>query len=717
MKKFAGAFICMILFWNCNLKADEGMWLLPLIQKLNIDTMHSLGLKLTAEQIYSINNGSLKDAIVLFNGGCTGEIVSESGLLLTNHHCGFDAIQNHSSVEHNYLQDGFWAKDYREELPNRDLMVTFLIRIEDVSEKIMAALSDSMSERTRKDRISTMSDSISAIAISNTDYNASVESLFGGNNFYLFVYEDYKDVRLVGAPPVGIGKFGFDTDNWMWPRHTGDFSVFRVYSSPKGKPATYDKNNVPLKPKYSLPISLKGVHKNDYAMVLGYPGTTQRYMTSYEIKEMMEITNPNRIKIRGLRQDILMKDMLADEKVNIEYASKYFRSSNYWKYSIGQNEGLKKLNIPEKKLQQEADFMKWVNADQQRKAKYGEALDLIKNAVEGRADYEHTLEYTYETFFSSAEIIAFANKATFLYMNMLRDPDNHRLIDSLTRILKSRWDDFYQEYNAATDRKVVPAMIRLYHENVQGVLQPTLFSEIQSKFKNDFDAYAKNMFDKSIFSDPEKMRNFVDHPSMKVLKKDPAFRAAQSALETYRMVYLKVASFDEDYEKGSRLYIAGLQEMNPDKIFYPDANLTMRLTYGTVEDYFPRDAVHYDYRTTLTGVMEKENADNHEFKVPEKLKQLYRDKDYGPYGEDGVMPTCFLTTNDITGGNSGSPVLDGEGNLLGLAFDGNWEAMSSNIVFEPALQRCICVDIRYVLFIIDKFAGATNLINEMKFIR
>ena len=344
-------------------------------------------------------------------------------------------------------------------------------------------------------------------------------------------------------------------------------------------------------------------------------------------------------------------------------------------------------------------------------------LDLIKNAVEGRAIYEHTLEYTYETFFSSAEIIAFANKATFLYMNMLRDPDNHRLIDSLTRILKARWDDFYQEYNAATDRKVVPAMIKLYHENVPGDLQPTLFSEIQSKFKNDFDAYAKNMFDKSIFADPEKMKNFVDHPSMKVLKKDPAFQAAQSALETYRMVYLKVASFDEDYEKGSRLYIAGLREMNPDKIFYPDANLTMRLTYGTVEDYFPRDAVHYDYRTTLTGVMEKENPDNHEFKVPEKLKQLYRDKDYGPYGEDGVMPACFLTTNDITGGNSGSPVLDGEGNLLGLAFDGNWEAMSSNIVFEPALQRCICVDIRYVLFIIDKFAGATHLINEMKFVR
>jgi hypothetical protein len=717
MKKYAGVFVWVILFWNCNLKADEGMWLLPLIQKLNIDTMHSLGLKLTAEQIYSINHGSLKDAIVLFNGGCTGEIVSESGLLLTNHHCGFDAIQNHSSVEHNYLQDGFWAKNYEEELPNKDLNVTFLVMIEDVSDKIISALSDTMSEMTRKEKITSLSDSITAAAIANTDYNASVEPLFGGNNFYLFVYEDYKDVRLVGAPPVDIGKFGFDTDNWMWPRHTGDFSVFRVYSSPQGKPASYSKDNVPLKPRYSLPVSLKGVHKKDYAMVLGYPGSTQRYMTSFEIKEMMEITNPNRIKIRGLRQNILMKDMLADEKVNIEYASKYFRSSNYWKYSIGQNEGLNKLNIPELKKQQEAEFTAWVNADPQRNAKYGGALELIKNAVEGRAVYEHTLEYTYETFFSSTEIIAFANKATFLYMNMLRSPNNQRLIDSLTQILKTKWDDFYREYNVATDQKVVPAMIQQYYENIPADLQPTLYEEIRTKFKNNFDAYSKNMFDKSIFADPEKMKNFIDHPSVKVLKKDPAFRAAQSALDIYRMVYLKVASFDENYEKGSRLYIAGLKEMNPGKIFYPDANLTMRLTYGTVEDYYPRDAVHYDYRTTLAGVMEKESPDNHEFRVPEKLKQLFRDKDYGPYGEDGVMPTCFLTTNDITGGNSGSPVIDGDGNLLGLAFDGNWEAMSSNIVFEPALQRCICVDIRYVLFIIDKYAGATNLINEMKFVR
>jgi hypothetical protein len=717
MKKLIGLFVGLLIICNFNVLADEGMWLLPLIHKLNIDTMHALGLKLTAEQIYSINHGSLKDAIVLFDGGCTGEIVSGSGLLLTNHHCGYDAIQNHSTVEHNYLQDGFWAHDYKEELPNPDLKVTFLVRIEDVSAVILSALQDTMQEATRKQKIASLSDSISAAATVNTNYNASVESMFGGNNFYLFVYEDYKDVRLVGAPPSSIGKFGYDTDNWMWPRQTGDFSVFRVYSSPEGKPAGYSKTNVPLKPRYSLPISLKGVHKNDYAMVMGYPGSTQRYMTSYEVKELLNITNPNRIKIRGLRQDILLKDMLADEKVDIEYASKYSRSSNYWKYSIGQNQGLKKLNILPLKEQQEADFTRWVNQDEQRKKKYGEALGLIKRSVEGRAVYEHALQYTYETFFSSTEIIAFANKATYLYVSLLRDENNHRLIDSLTRILKVKWDDFYKEYNVATDQKVVPAMLKLYQENVPAEFQPTLYETIKSKFRNNFEAYSANLFEKSVFTDPRRMEAFVNHPTIKALNRDPAFQAARSALDTYRRVYLQLASFDNTYEKGSRLYIAGLMEMQHDKKFYPDANLTMRLTYGTVQDYFPRDAVHYDFRTTLAGVIEKEDPGNYEFTVPEKLKELYRNKDYGPYGENGTMTTCFLTTNDITGGNSGSPVIDGDGNLLGLAFDGNWEAMSSNIVFEPALQRCICVDIRYVLFIIDKFAGATNLISEMKLVQ
>jgi hypothetical protein len=440
-------------------------------------------------------------------------------------------------------------------------------------------------------------------------------------------------------------------------------------------------------------------------------------MTSYEVKELLNITNPNRIKIRGLRQEILLKDMLADEKVNIEYASKYSRSSNYWKYSIGQNEGLKKLNILAQKQQEESEFTNWVNQNEPRKKQYGEALGLIRQAVEGRASYEHALQYTYECFFSSAEIIAFANKASYLYVTLLRDPDNRRLIDSLTTVLKTKWDDFNREYNMATDRKVVPAILKLYQENVPEIFLPAVFNLIKSKYKNDFDAYAQDMFAKSVFTDPKRMANFINHPTVKALNRDPAFQAARSALDTYRQVYLRLAMFDDGYEKGNRLYIAGLMEMNRDKIFYPDANSTMRLTYGTVQDYFPRDAVHYDYLTTLDGVMEKEDPANFEFTVPGKLRELYIGKNYGSYSENGKLPVCFLTTNDITGGNSGSPVIDGEGNLLGLAFDGNWEAMSSNIVFEPALQRCICVDIRYVLFIMDKYAGAGNLVNEMKIVR
>jgi hypothetical protein len=717
MKEFVGLLLGFLFAVNSSLRADEGMWLLPLLQKLNIDTMHSLGLKLTAEDIYSINHSSLKDAIVMFDGGCTGEIVSEEGLLLTNHHCGYEAIQNHSTVEHNYLDQGFWAGNHQEELPNPGITVTFLVRIEDVSETIMGGIRDSMNEADRKHRITEISDSITAAAISGTGYNASVESMFGGNNFYLFVYEDYKDIRLVGAPPSSIGKFGYDTDNWMWPRHTCDFSVFRVYSAPDGKPAGYSSRNIPLKPKYSLPISLRGVKKGDYAMVLGYPGSTQRYMTSYEVRELMNITNPNRIKIRGLKQDILLKDMRADEKVNIQYASKYSRSSNYWKYSIGQNQGLKKLNILEKKVQEENEFTTWVNKDDIRKQKYGKALDLIRSSIEDRAMYEHTLQYTYESFFSSAEIIAFANKATYLYVNLLRAPSDHRLIDSLATNLKAKWDEFYKDYNLATDLKVIPSILKLYHENVPAAFQPTLYNRIQSRYKNNYEAYAQDLATKSIFADPKKMVSFVKHPTLKILERDPAFQAARSALDTYRQVYMGLSGFDENYDKGTRLYIAGLLEMKPGQKFYPDANSTMRLTYGTVQDYFPRDAVHYDYQTTIEGVIEKEEPDNFEYTVPEKLKTLYRNKDYGPYGENGKMPACFLTTNDITGGNSGSPVIDGNGNLLGLAFDGNWEAMSSNIVFEPALQRCICVDIRYVLFIMDKYAGATHLIDEMKIVR
>jgi len=716
MKRVFAISLGIILLFTQS-RADEGMWLLPLIHRLNIDTMHALGLRLSAEEIYSINHSSLKDAIVMFNGGCTAEIVSEEGLLLTNHHCGYDAIQNHSSVEHNYLEDGFWAANHQEELPNPGLTVTFLIRLEDVTERVLVSAPDSLNEDKRNNIINAVSDSIIQAATAGTHYEAIVESFFGGNSYFLCIYEEYTDVRLVGAPPSSIGKFGRDTDNWMWPRHTGDFSVFRIYSGSDGKPAGYNTENIPLKPRYSLPVSLRGVEKGDYAMVIGYPGTTERYMTSYEVHELLTITNPNRVKIRGLRQDILLKDMKADENVNIQYASKYSRSSNYWKYSIGQNQGLKRLDVLGQKQNEEDDFTKWVNEDAERMRKYDQALNLIKKSVEGRATFQHTLQYTYECFFSASEILAFAKKATYLYVSLLREPDNHSLIDSLASNLKKQWENFYKDYNVATDLKVVPAVLGLYRENVPAELLPAFFDLVKTKYDNNLNAYASEMFASSIFADRHKMEHFIQNPSAKVLEKDLAFQTARSALEVYRNVYLKVAMFDDTYDRGHRLYIAGLFEKDKNRIFYPDANSTIRLSYGTVQDYYPRDAVHFDYFTTLDGVMEKEDPDSWEFKVPEKLKTLYLNRDFGQYGMNGKLPACFITTNDITGGNSGSPVIDGNGNLLGLAFDGNWEAMSGNVAFEPALQRCICVDIRYVLFIIDKYAGASHLIDEMKLVR
>jgi hypothetical protein len=717
MKRVAALAGGLFLIGLMSLKADEGMWLLSLLEKLNIDKMTSMGLKLSAEDIYSINHSSLKDAVVIFGWGCTGTIVSGEGLLLTNHHCGFDAIQNHSSVEHDYLKDGFWAMTREEELPNPGLTATFLIRIEDVTRRILGNMNDTLPEKRRSEEVKRISTEIIREATEGNHYRALVKSYFNGNSYYLLVYEEYRDVRLVGTPPSAIGKFGYDTDNWMWPRHTGDFSVFRVYAGPDGKPAEYSSLNIPLKPKYFFPVSLRGYNEGDFTMIIGYPGNTERYMTSFEVKELMEVTHPNRIAIRGLRQDILMKDMQADEAINIKYASKYSSSSNYWKFSIGQSKGLKALKIYDKKQQLEKEFNTWLNEDEGRKAKYGEAMKLISEAVAARRPYQHALQYTQECLFNGAEIIGFAGKTKGLYNALLKEPDNRQLIDSLVAELKTLGDEFYREYSVSTDRKVTPALLKLFYENVPASFRPAFFSVIQSKYKGNIDRYCVGLFNRSVFSSPFRFNTFLQEPSRKTLEKDMAFVAALTTQEKYRELYQIRAQYNLNYEKGQRLYIAGLIEMQEDRIFYPDANSTMRLTYGSVQDYFPRDAVHYDYYTTLDGIMQKEDPSNWEFVVPEKLKDLFARKDYGRYGEKDRMPACFITNNDITGGNSGSPVLNAEGALIGLAFDGNWEAMTGDVMFEPELQRCICVDIRYVLFIMDKYAGAAQLVDEMKIIQ
>ncbi len=705
----------MSLFY-INISADEGLWLLPLINKINMEDMTKLGLKLAAEDIYNINNSSLKDAVVILSSGCTGEIISEDGLLLTNHHCAYKQIQSHSTVEHDYLQDGFWAYTREEELPNPGLNVKFLIRIEDVSERINSNLSNELSEDERMDIIFDICDEIEEEATEDNHYEAEVKSFYEGNYFYLLVYEVFTDIRLVGAPPSSIGKFGFDTDNWMWPRHTGDFSLLRVYSGPDGKPADYSADNIPYKPGYYLPISLQGINAGDFAMILGYPGSTERYMTSFGVQELLEITHPNRIRIRGVRQEILLEDMLKDSEIRIQYASKYSSSSNYWKFSIGQSEGLKKLKIIDRKKELENEFNEWVAQDTKRQEKYGEALTLIEDAMKERRPYQHAKEYLYESFFRASEIILLAYRARLLNYQMSGNTHENELVDSLLKELKEYGNDHFADYNKQTDMKVTRAMIKLYYDNVPEEQHPEFYSVIKKKFKNDYDRFIEKMYKKSIFADSTKFNEFIENPSARVLSKDPAFVTFQSIYKEYSVNIEQLHGINKSLERGQRLYLSGLLEMQKGRKFYPDANSTMRLTYGIVDDYYPRDAVHYNYFTTLKGVIEKEDPGNWEFILPEKLKELYNNKDYDKYGIDGVMPVCFTTNNDITGGNSGSPVINSNGEIIGLAFDGNWEAMSGDVIFEPELQRCICVDIRYVLFIIEKYAGATNLINELKLI-
>jgi hypothetical protein len=701
------------MFFSTNTRADEGMWIPLLIDRLNYTDMQEMGLNLTPEEIYSVNHSSLKDAIVIFGGGCTGEIISPDGLLLTNHHCGYGTIQSHSTVEHDYLSDGFWAMSREEELANPGLSVRFLIRIEDVTDRVLSSLSDSMGEEERNEKIRAVSKEIEEEAKGDTHYSAGVRSFFHGNEFYLFVYEIYRDVRLVGAPPSSIGKFGADTDNWMWPRHTGDFSLFRVYTAPDGSPAEYAEENIPMKPKHYLPVSVKGVKKGDFAMIMGYPGSTDRYLTSYGVKLAVDESNMTIVKIREEKLAIMREGMDADEAVRIQYASKYAGTANYWKYFIGQTKGLKRLKVYDKKLALEQRFTKWVNANPSRKAKYGEALPDIEKGYDIQREYNLSRWYYREAISRGSEILGFAGRFGSL-KRLLEDKDaEQEKIDKAVSSLKEYTERHFKNYNAGIDRKLLAAMMQMYYLNVPAGQQPEMLRKLAEKNDGDFTEWADMIFEKSIFSSPEKVYAFLEDPKAKTIAKDPAYEAIKAFSDNYEEISEKMSEADQYLDRGNRLFMAGLREMDSDRTFYPDANFTMRLTYGSVQDYYPADAVRYEYFTTLDGVMEKEDPDNWEFVVPDKLKQLYKDKDYGIYGEGDTMPVGFITNHDITGGNSGSPVINGDGQLIGLAFDGNWEAMSGDIAFEPELQRTINVDIRYVLFIIDKFAGAQNIIDEL----
>ncbi|MDO9510570.1 MAG: S46 family peptidase [Bacteroidales bacterium] len=740
MKRFsrymALAITAAALFFAPVLKAasppDEGMWLPMFVERLNYTDMQKMGLKLTAAEMYSINNSSLKDAIVGLAGGsapsgyfCTGEIVSDQGLLFTNHHCGFNSIQELSTMDHDYLTNGFWAMKLDEELPAQGVTASFLYRMEDVTAKIMEHLSDTMSEDSRSAKINELSHKFQKEASEDGKYDCIVKSFFGGNEFYLFAYLTYKDVRLVGTPPSSIGKFGGDTDNWMWPRHTGDFSIFRVYSAPDGSPAEYSKDNVPMKPKHFLPVSVKGVQKDDYAMIWGYPGSTDRYLTSYGVDQAINMSNPSTVKIRDLKLKIMKEDMNADPKVNLMYAAKHAGTANYWKYFIGQTRGLKRLNILDKKKAQEDSFMNWVNESSERQAKYGETMNLISQAYAEQSKSVVPLTYLNEALFQGPELILFAVRSLSIKsaLEKLEKADKkdkeaaQKAVDAAIARFKKRADDFYKDFNVSTDQKLFEGLIAMYLNDVPAEMQPEAFRELNKKFKGDVKRMAEKLYSKSFYATPERLDAFFNKPSSKKMAKDPMFDLAATVRAFAMELYGMQGSSESDLEKGNRLYIAGLREMNPEKVYGPDANSTMRLSYGKVLDYYPADAMHYDYITTLSGVMEKEDPQNMEFVVDPKLKALYEKKDFGRYGTNinGKMDvvTCFLTTNDITGGNSGSPVINADGHLIGLAFDGNWEAMSGDIAFEPELQRTICVDTRYVLFIIEKLGECHRLIEEM----
>ncbi len=716
MKKVVVLFMAMFLMLHTNVKADEGMWLPFLINRLNYQDMKEKGLKLTPEEIYSVNHSSLKDAIIVFGGGCTGEIISDKGLILTNHHCGYSSIQQHSTVEHDYLLDGFWAMTMEEELPTPGLVAKFLVRIDDVTERITKELNENMSLEEREKKIRAIKQEIVEEATKDTKHDASVKSFFYGNEYYLFVYDTYKDIRMVGAPPSSIGNFGGDTDNWMWPRHTGDFSMFRVYTAPDGSPAEYSKDNIPMKPKHHLPISLKGYKEGDFAMIMGNPGSTERYLTSFGIEQAIDKKNPTIVEIRDKKLKVMKEFMDADPAVRIQYASKYARTANYWKYFQGQTKGLKRLKVADKKRAIEKKFNNWATS-QNSEIPYNQATELIKKGYE---DIAHTVIpniYFSEGIMRGPEIMGFALRNFYRLNNLLEEDKDQKAINKSIERIKGGLDDYFKDYYRPLDKKMLSAMLKMYYNNVPTQYHPNILTKYHKKYKGNFDKIADKVFAKTNFSRKEDVLNLLDNISHKKLRKDLALTMVIEFYDSYKKANENLDKADEELSKGYRYFVKGLRIMNPDKSYYPDANFTMRVTYGNIYGYEPADAVDYLYYTTLDGVMEKENPNDKEFIVPKKLKELYEAKDYGRYAQDGKLRTCFLSNLDITGGNSGSPVIDGEGNLIGLAFDGNWEAMSGDIAFEPELQRTISADIRYVMFVIDKFAGCQRLIDEMTFVK
>lgn len=715
MNRFRLYVLALTALIVCSARADEGMWLLQLMQEQHsIDMMKKQGLKLEAQDIYNPNGVSLKDAIGIFGGGCTGEIISPEGLILTNHHCGYSSIQQHSSVENDYLTNGFWATSKDKELQTPGLKFTFIERIEDIT--------DIVNEKIAKKEI-TESESFSRSTLAALAKELHEKSdlkdkkgivpqalpFYAGNKFYLFYKKVYPDVRMVAAPPSSIGKFGGETDNWMWPRHTGDFSIFRIYADANGEPAEYSASNTPLKTKKHLAISLKGLKEGDYAMVMGFPGSTSRYLTVSEVKERMESENEPRIRIRGARLGVLKEVMNASDKTRIQYANKYAGSSNYWKNSIGMNKAIIDNDVLGTKAEQEINFAAFAKA--QNNADYANVVNKIDELVAKTTPLNYQRTCLSEVFLGGIE---FGSNMLSKTREALVSK-NDSLIKARLEGLKESYDNVHnKDYDHNVDRKVAKVLLPLYVEMIPADQRPTICNLIDKKYKGDYNKFVDDMYDNSIFANRANFEKFLKKPTVKALDEDLALQYAQSKYDQYDKINNELAELNKELALLHKTYIRGLGEMKQPVPSYPDANFTMRLTYGNVKPYDPKDGVHYNYYTTTKGILEKENPEDREFVVPAKLKELIEKQDYGRYAlPNGDMPVCFLSTNDITGGNSGSPVLNENGELIGCAFDGNWESLSGDINFDNNLQRCINLDIRYILFILEKLGNCGHLINEM----
>ena len=699
--------------------AKEGMWIPLLLEKYNIEEMQEMGFKLTAEDIYSINQASMKDAVMIFNGGCTAELISDQGLIITNHHCGYSAIQSHSTIENDYLTDGFWAMSKEEELANPDMTVTFLKYMKDVTDSVLNGVEETMTMKEREEIISGNIGRIRDRVTKDTHYTATVKPFFQGNQYFLFVNEVFKDVRLVGAPPSAIGKFGGDTDNWMWPRHTGDFSVFRIYADENNEPAQYSADNKPYKPAKHFPVSLQGVDEGDFTMVFGYPGSTDQYVPSYHLQMLTEKVYPGLIEIRTHKLNIMDSYMEQDRAVRIKYAAKNARISNSWKRWRGEIRGLDILNAQKKKKSYQKEFQDWVAKDAEREARYGSLLDeydeLYATLGDVRLGRDMLLEVMVRNGVEVANVASMFRRLVTIYEK--EEEPKAEDLEKIKANIRKDLEDFFKDYYQPIDKEITADILSLYKETVSNEYLPAVYEEIARKHKGDYNAYTDQLFRKTTFADKASALDFLENfsaRSVKKLKKDPTWVLYENFMDVYRdQLYPLYKSLNQKNDSLNQLYMKAQMEFESDEVFYPDANFTLRVGYGKVKGYEARDAVYYLHQTTLEGIMEKDNPDIYDYRVPERLKELYHTKDYGRYEENGTVPVCFIATNHTTGGNSGSPVVNADGHLIGINFDRAWEGVMSDLVFNPEQCRNISVDIRYALFIIDKFAGAGYLLDEM----